>query len=108
MKLAVAMEDSTEKNPVTPGEVIPAAEWLGDMLLLMQDPTDALAAYESELNKSPNRFSGLFGAATAAEQSGDHEKAGRYFRQLINTTDSDNSNRPELAQAKSYLQLLPH
>ncbi len=32
MQLAANMEDNTEKSPVTPGEVIPAMELLGDML----------------------------------------------------------------------------
>jgi len=33
MQLAAAMEDSTEKHPVTPGEVLPARELLADMYL---------------------------------------------------------------------------
>jgi hypothetical protein len=32
---AADMEDASEKNPVTPGEVIPARELLADMLLEM-------------------------------------------------------------------------
>jgi hypothetical protein len=33
MELAAEMEDKTEKHPVTPREVIPARELLGDMYL---------------------------------------------------------------------------
>ena len=40
MNLAADMEDKTEKHPVTPGEVIPARELLGDMLLQMNKPID--------------------------------------------------------------------
>ena len=38
MNFAADMEDKTEKHPVTPGEVIPARELLGDMLLQMNKP----------------------------------------------------------------------
>ena len=56
MKLAADMEDSTEKHPVTPGEVIPARELLGDMYLQMQQYANALQAYEAVLQKCPNRI----------------------------------------------------
>lgn len=42
MKLAADMEDSTDKHPVTPGEVLPARELLGDMLLQMKQNEEAL------------------------------------------------------------------
>ncbi len=38
MKEAADMEDATEKHPVTPGEVIPARELYGEMLLEMNKP----------------------------------------------------------------------
>ena len=41
MKIAAEMEDKTEKSPVTPGEVIPARELLGDMLLAVHKPLEA-------------------------------------------------------------------
>jgi tetratricopeptide (TPR) repeat protein len=82
MKLAADMEDKTEKHPVTPGEVLPARELLGDMLLLMQKPGEALLAYEDDLQKHPNRFNGLYGAATAAEKSGKTELSKNYLKQL--------------------------
>lgn len=53
MQLAAAIEDSTEKHPVTPGEVIPARELLGDMLLAMNQPGMALDAYGEALKKAP-------------------------------------------------------
>jgi len=82
MKLAADMEDKTEKHPVTPGEVLPARELLGDMLLLMQKPGEALLAYEDDLQKHPNRFNGLYGAATAAEKSGKTDVSKNYLKQL--------------------------
>ena len=104
MNDAANMEDNTQKHPVTPGEIRPARELLGDMLLQMKKPDMALAAYEADLKTHPNRFNGLFGAGSAAEKFNDLEKANSYYRQLINISDSINSNRPELETARSFLK----
>ena len=104
MKLAAAMEDSTEKHPVTPGEVIPARELLGDMLLKAKQNAEALDAYESVLQKSPNRFNSLYGAGMAAEKLGDEQKAAFYFRQLLTIADATNSDRPELVTALAFMK----
>jgi len=103
MKLAADMEDKTEKSPVTPGEVLPAMELLGDMLLQMNKPNEALEAYEADLKKHPNRFNGLYGAGLAAERSNNISKARLYYQQLI-TISSINSSRPELEAAKLFLK----
>jgi tetratricopeptide (TPR) repeat protein len=103
MQRAAGMEDSTEKHPVTPCEVIPARELLGDLLMEMKQPEKALMAYELNLNKHPNRFNGLYGAGLAAEQSGNREKAKLYFEKLLSVTNSVASNRDELKHAKEYL-----
>jgi tetratricopeptide (TPR) repeat protein len=103
MTLAADMEDKTEKSPVTPGEVIPAGELLGDMLLQLNKYNEALGAYEADLKKHPNRFNGLYGAGLAAEKSNNFEKANRYYQQLAAIANSKNSNRPELETAKLFL-----
>lgn len=103
MTLAAGMEDKTEKHPVTPGEVLPAKELLADMLLLLNKPVAALTAYEENLKKHPNRFNGLFGAATAAERINNIEKATYYYGQLIAIANSPGANRPELEKAKLFL-----
>ena len=97
------MEDKTEKHPVTPGEVIPAKELLGDMLLQMNKPDKALDMYEADLKTHPNRFNGLYGAGLSAETSGKNEKARLYYTQLLNIRGA-NSNRPELNKIKMYLK----
>ena len=101
MTTAADMEDKTEKHPVTPGEVIPAREFLGDLLLQMNMPEKALIAYEADLKKSRNRFNGLYGAALAAEKSGNLAKAAQYYKKL-NEIASANAKRPELEKAKLY------
>jgi hypothetical protein len=103
MKAAVELESETSKHPVTPGEVLPADELLGDMLLELNRPEDALVAYEINLKGHPNRFNGLYGAAIAAKQSGNEEKARLYFNQLLEMTKNSNSDRPELIEARKHV-----
>ena len=104
MQLAADMEDKTEKNPVTPCEVIPARELLGDMLLQLNMPMKALEAYEADLNKHPNRFNAVYGAGLAAQKSGNTQKSKSYFQQLLNVAGKTTSNRSELTKAKQFLK----
>ncbi|WP_240348153.1 tetratricopeptide repeat protein [Longitalea arenae] len=89
MQLAADMEDKTEKHPVTPGEVLPARELLGDLYLEMKAPEKALAAYQANLEKHPNRYNGLQGAAQSASLCGNKELADFYARQLRAVTAAD-------------------
>ncbi len=103
MEMAVTMESKTSKHPVTPGEVVPADELFADMLLTLNMPKKALEAYELNLQRRPNRFNGIYGAAIAAKQSGNQEKADHYFRQLIELSKNSNSTRPEIVEAKKFV-----
>ena len=82
MKTAADMEDSTEKHPVTPGEVLPARELLGDMYVELKENENALQAYEAVLQRSPNRYNSLQGAAIAAKKNNDKQKVDFYTAQL--------------------------
>jgi tetratricopeptide (TPR) repeat protein len=103
MQEAAVLEAETGKHPATPGEVLPAIELLGDMLLAMSRPVEALVSYEANLKRSPNRFNGLYGAAIASKQSGNQEKATIYFEQLLKLTENSNSDRPEIIEAKLFV-----
>lgn len=104
MSEAAAMEDATEKHPVTPGEVLPARELLGDMYLEMGEFAKALEAYEDDLKRHPGRFNGLYGAGLAAKKLGNTKKAAIYFQQLIATSKLSDKKRTELAIAESFLK----
>ncbi len=102
MSAAADLEDQTAKHPVTPGEVIPARELLGDMLLAMNKPDEALQAYEIDLKKHPKRFNGLYGAGLAARKMNEIEKAKSYFQQLLQIASSPDSKRPELDEVRTF------
>jgi len=99
---AADLEDKTGKHPVTPGAILPARELLGDMLLEMGRPEDALVEYEASLVIAPNRFNGLYGAARAAEAAGKPDRARKLYEVLIAQCVAG-SSRPELARAKAYV-----
>jgi tetratricopeptide (TPR) repeat protein len=82
---------------------LPAREMLADMLLDLQRPQEALTEYEISLRTDPNRFNGLYGAAQAATQVQQKEKAGTYYAQLLKNCEGIRSDRPELAQVKTLL-----
>ena len=82
---------------------LPAREMLADMLLDLQRPQEALTEYEISLRTDPNRFNGLYGAAQAATQVQQKEKASTYYTQLLKNCKGIRSDRPELARAKTLL-----
>jgi tetratricopeptide (TPR) repeat protein len=102
MKKAADLEATTEKHPVTPGEVLPARELLGDMLIGMGRDKEALVAYRTALKRSPNRFNSLYGAGRAAELSGNISEAVFFYKKLVEMTARD-STRERLQNVKTFL-----
>jgi len=103
MRAAADLEDSTYKHPTTPGQLLPARELLADMLLDLHQPAQALAEYEASLHLTPNRFNGLYGAAQAAEASGDRDRAAGYYKQLLATCEKADTERQEVLRARLFL-----
>ena len=104
MKSAAELEDGTEKSAVTPGPLAPARELLGEMLLQMNQPTQALEQFELTLKKEPGRFRTLDGAARAAQLSGNRDAAQKYFLELLTVCRrADQPQRSELIEAQQYI-----
>jgi hypothetical protein len=101
---AAELEDATDKSAVTPGPLAPARELLGEMLLEMKEPAQALTQFEATLAKEPGRFRALYGAARSAQLSGNHDASQRYFRELLKVCrNADKPGRSELAEAQQAL-----
>jgi tetratricopeptide (TPR) repeat protein len=103
MRSAADLESSSEKHPVTPGPIIPARELLGELLLELNQPAQALPEFEASLRTDLNRLNGLYGAARAAELSGDRAKARTYYANLVALCEQADTERPELMTAKAFL-----
>ena len=76
----------TSEHDSTPGPLAPARELLGDMLMELRRPKDALAAYQATLTKEPNRYRALDGARRAAAAAGDKRAAANYAGELARLT----------------------
>ncbi len=98
LRAAAAHQDKNGGESVS----IPAREMLADMLLELKRPADALAEYKIVLKNSPNRFDGLLGAARSAQASGDANGAQSFYVKLAEIC-GPGADRPELAEAKTYL-----
>ena len=103
MQKAAELESSTEKHPVTPGEILPARELLADMLLEMGRYQEAQVEYEAALERSANRFNSLYGAGLAAELSNNKSQAVSYYEKLVEITKNVNTDRMQLKHAILYL-----
>jgi tetratricopeptide (TPR) repeat protein len=102
LRRAADAEDILGKHPVSPGALVPAREQLGDLLLKLDRPREAQREFEAALKIYPGRFRGLYGAAQAAEQIGEKEKADHYYAKLIEQTAKADGSRIELAQLREY------
>jgi hypothetical protein len=100
---AADMEDATDKSNITPGAVLPAREQLADLQVEVNRPADALRNYEASLKNVPRRFNSLYGAARAAELTGDKEQARVFYGQFADLCRNADSDRPELQRAKMFL-----
>jgi tetratricopeptide (TPR) repeat protein len=83
--------------------LLPTHELLGDLLLELNMPAQALQEFEAALQMSPHRFNGLSGAARAAQLAGDEEKAHTYYAQLVSLCAHADSARSELTEARTFL-----
>jgi tetratricopeptide (TPR) repeat protein len=103
MNAAADLEDSTEKHVSMENRLYPMRELFGDMLREQQQFPEALKAYETSMKAAPNRLRGYYGAAKAAEGSGQMKKAFAYWTQLAKLTREADGDRPELRELKQAL-----
>ena len=103
MRAVAELDDATEKHPVTPGAILPAREQLGELLLELGRPAEALREFAASLARAPRRLSGLYGAARAAKLAGNASEAGRYYAALIEVAGKGDGSRMELREARAHV-----
>ena len=101
---AADLEETVEKHPVTPGPILPARELLGDMLMALDRPADALIEYQATLTREPRRARTLAGAARAARLAGNGAAATALYTELVDVMSSATAQRPELLEASAHLR----
>lgn len=102
MRAAADLDDATEKNPVTPGSILPAREQLGELLLELGRSREALAEYEASLKRAPRRLAGVYGAAQAAKLASETKKANAFYAELVEMTQKSDGARAEIKTARMF------
>lgn len=105
LRKAADREDATTKHAVTPGPLLPAREILGQVLSDRGEHAAALAAFESVLDKEPNRYRAFAGAAQAAERLGDAKKAAYYHARVIEFGNDAVVPRAEVIAARRHFRM---
>ncbi|HKP82719.1 MAG TPA: hypothetical protein VJT69_11895 [Pyrinomonadaceae bacterium] len=103
LRAAADLDDATDKHPVTPGSIFPAREQLGELLLELKQPAEALKEFEASFRNTPERFNGLYGAARAAKMAGDQKTARTYYRKLLTLAREADSPRSEIQEARAFV-----
>jgi len=98
LRSAAEREEARDAEPFA----MPAREMLGDLLMEIRRPSEALAAYKAVLTNYPNRFDALYGAARAADALGDSYAAVDFYSRLISNCPA-NADRPEVQSARKYM-----
>jgi tetratricopeptide (TPR) repeat protein len=75
------------------------------MLLELKQAAPALEAFESALRTAPGRLNALYGAARAAELSGNREVAKNYYSQVLANCVNADAERAEVRQANLFLAI---
>ncbi len=83
LRQAVDIEGDTPKPAVTPAATLPASELLGDLLLELARPAEALTAYQQSLQRFPRRFNSTLGSVRAKMASADTAGARDSYCELL-------------------------
>ncbi|HXM81574.1 MAG TPA: hypothetical protein VN929_06575 [Burkholderiales bacterium] len=100
MNAAADLEDSSEKHVAMENRLYPMRELLGDMLREYGRPADALKEYQVSMKNAPNRLRGFYGAAKAAEDSGEAKLAAGYWNRMMRLARYADSDRVEISEMK--------
>jgi hypothetical protein len=102
MREAADLENSTPKQPVTPGPTLPANELLGDLLMEQNQTAAALASYQRSMELYPRRFNSVLGAARAARALGEPALARDCYQELLGIARGA-TRVAALAEARHYV-----
>lgn len=89
------MADFEHAHPMYYADILPrpTGEMLGDMLMQMKRPAEALAAYQAALTLAPNRLDSLLGALKAAEMTGQTAEE-EHYNTVLRKENGHRSRRP--------------
>ena len=86
-----------------PAPIKPAPELLGEVLIEIGRPAEALAPFEAALARNANRSLSVLGLARAAAASGQSDASRRRYTELLASLDAADANLPAVAEARAAL-----
>jgi tetratricopeptide (TPR) repeat protein len=87
-----------------PAPIKPAPELLGEVLLEIGRPREAVEPFERALQRNANRSLSVLGLARAAAAMGDGPTAVRHYGQLLTNYTGADPELPELVEARAHLE----
>jgi tetratricopeptide (TPR) repeat protein len=87
-----------------PEPVKPAPELLGEVLLEVGRPRDAIEPFEHALRRNPNRSLSVLGLARAHATLGETDAARTRYRELLANFDEADGELPEVEEARRTLE----
>ena len=103
MRSAADLEDGSEKHVAMENRLWPMRELLGELLLELNKPAQALKEFETSLEVARSRLRGFYGAARAAQMTGDRRKAATFYEAVLALAKNADSDRHEIRAAKAFL-----
>jgi tetratricopeptide (TPR) repeat protein len=101
---AANAEDALPPPLGLPEPLKPAPELLGEVLLEVGQPREAVGPFERTLKRHANRSLSVLGLARAAAAMGDSTTARRQYEQLLANYDGADADLPDLAETRAYLE----
>ena len=95
---ASAAEDKMSLSYGPPSPVKPTHEQFGELLLELNNPTEARNEFERALERAPRRALSLLGLARAAAESGDAAASKNAYRELHDVWSQADEDLPELKE----------
>jgi tetratricopeptide (TPR) repeat protein len=90
-----------------PAPIKPAPELLGEVLVELGRPADAVAFFEQTLRRNPNRSLAVLGLARAAAAQRQTDAARARYRELLANFDGADADLPALAEARAAIAGAP-
>jgi tetratricopeptide (TPR) repeat protein len=84
-----------------PAPIKPAPELLGEILVTLGRPREAVPFFEQALARNPNRSRSVLGLARAATAAGDADGARRHYAALLGNFDRADADLPLVREARA-------
>ena len=104
MAHAADRDDAREKHILLENKLLPMRELYADLLMDLNRPAEALAAYRTSQSQAPNRLNAFLGIARAAAALNQPEEARRAYAQVAALTRTAAPGRPGIAEARLSAQ----